>query len=124
MSADTAELGVLKILKAIVWIVYALASAAAIVIGFFFFLLMFDANKEAPFVAFIYEWGAWFIQPFAGMIDPTELESGGFISWSAVFAIAAYAIAATIIGGVLNSISASIYRKSREQVPPVDGGVG
>ena len=133
MSAEDAELGVLKILKAIVWFVYSLASAAAIIIGFFFFLLMFDANPDAPFVAFIYEWGAWFIQPFAGMIEPTELPSGGSIAWSALFAIAAYAVLAWIVGWALDSISNRIWRDTHRPVvgqtvvtethPLEDGGV-
>ncbi len=112
MSDDSAQVMGLKILRAIVWLVYMLASAAVIVIAFAFFLLMFDASAEASFVAFIYEAGLRFSQPFIGMLEPTELTSGGEISWTALFAIAAYSVLAWIIGSVLNSISRGISRRS------------
>jgi hypothetical protein len=106
----------LKILKAVVWIVYMLASAACIIIAFAFFLLMFNANTSAGFTQFIYTWGMKFSGPFVGIIQPTELESGGIIAWSALVAIAAYAVLAAIVGSILDSISRRLYRDTRRPV--------
>ena len=113
MSDGTAQVGILKVLRAIVWIVYALAVAAVIVLAFAFFLLMFNASTNAPFVAFVYKTAARFSEPFVGMIKPTKLTNGGQISWSALFAIAAYAVLAWLFGIVIDSISRSIGRRSR-----------
>lgn len=115
MSDNSAQVTSLKILKAIVWVVYLLASAAVIVIAFAFFLLIFNASTQASFVAFIYEAGLRFSQPFLGMLEPTELSNGGEISWTALFAIAAYSVLAWLIGSVLDSISRGISRRSASQ---------
>ena len=133
MADSKAGVGFLKFLKAIVWVVYAAATAAIIFIAFAFFMLIFDANRSAAFVEFVYSWGAWFSQPFAGMIEPTKLPSGGVVAWSALFAIAAYAVLAWIVGAILNSISARLYRDTQRTVvgqttvtethPLSDGGV-
>ena len=118
MSKSGAGLTALKILKGLVWFVYMLASAAMIIIAFAFFLLLFDASTKSSFVEFIYNWGMFFAAPFVGMIEPTKLANGGVVSWAALFAIAAYAVVAWIIGGILNAISTSIYKKSRPQPAP------
>lgn len=111
-SSNAGVLG-LKILKAIVWCVYAIATAACIILAFGFVLLMFDASAKAGFAAFIYDWSVVFAQPFAGMIEPTKLDNGGIVSWSALFAVVAYAVLAALIGGLVNMISRRIYREAR-----------
>lgn len=110
--ADTrqAEVAGLKIIKLAVWLVYAFAVTAAVVMGFAFFLLLLDANTKAPFVSFVYDWGVRFAAPFAGMIEPVKLSNGGTLSWSALFAIAVYLIVATAVASGLNAVSRSIYR--------------
>jgi len=115
MSESSAGVGGLKFLKALVWVVYALATAAAIVLAFAFFLLMFGASTEAGFAEFIYTTAAKFAGPFVGMVEPTELTNGGIVSWSMLFAIVAYLVLAAIVGSILNSISRSIYAKSRPE---------
>jgi len=110
MASSAAGVTGLKIIKALVWIVYALATAAIIIIAFAFFLLLFDASTEAGFAEFIYNWGSRFAEPFAGMIEPVEFSGGGILSWSALIAIAAYAVLASLVGGILNAISRRIYR--------------
>jgi len=131
--ANTGSVMGLKVLKAIAWLVYALASAAVIVMGFGFFLLAFDANRSAAFVDFIYTWGEYFARPFAGMIEPTELANGGILSWSTLFAIVAYSVVAWLVGGALNWLGGQIYRDTHsvpigqstvtETHPLQDGGV-
>ncbi len=132
MSDSAGMVGGLKVLKGIVWFVYVLTGAAVIVLAFAFGLLMFNANTASSFVAFIYDWAAFFAQPFAGMIAPTPLPNGGMISWSALFAMAAYGVLGWIFGAIMNSISARIYRDTKrptvgqttvvESHPLADGG--
>jgi uncharacterized protein YggT (Ycf19 family) len=117
MSDGSAGVAGLKVLKALVWVVYAIATVAVIVLAFAFFLLLFDASPQAGFAEFIYTWSLKFVGPFKGMIEPTALGNGGVIAWSTLFAIAAYSVLAWIIGSILGSISARIYRKSRPAAP-------
>jgi hypothetical protein len=133
MGSSSATVTGLKILKALVWVVYALATAAIVIMAFAFFLLMFNASTEAGFAEFIYNAGSRFVQPFVGMIEPTELSGGGVLSWSVLIAIAAYAVLAWIIGALLNSLSRRIYKDTHGRVvgqttvtetrPTQDGGV-
>jgi len=113
MSNGSARVGGLKLLKALVWVVYAIVIAASIIIAFAFFLLMFDANPSAGFAEFIYSAGTRFSAPFIGMIEPTKLSNGGVISWSALFAIAAYLVLGWIVATILDAISRNIAKKSR-----------
>jgi len=115
VSNGSGSVAGLRVLKALVWIVYALATAAIIVMAFAFFLRIFDASTAAPFTRFIYDWAATFAAPFAGMIEPTQLSNGGSVSWSALFAIAAYAVVAAIVGSILTSISRRIYHDTRPE---------
>ncbi len=133
MADSKATVGALKVVKALIWLVYAAATAAVIILAFAFFLLMFRANPATPFVAFIYKWGAWFSQPFYAMIPPTKLPNGGTIAWTALFAIAAYAVLAWLVGWALDTVSNRIWRDTHRPVvgqtvvtethPLQDGGV-
>ena len=119
MAESSAGVAGLKIIKFFVWLVYALATAAIIVLSFGFVLLLFDANPANDFAAFIMRWGSTFAKPFIGLIEPTPLGNGGAVAWSLLFAIAVYAILAWLVGMALDSISRSIYRnRSTAPVQP------
>ena len=64
MAESSGGVAGLKFLKALVWIVYAIATAACIILAFGFVLLMFDANTSAGFAEFIYSWSLKFAGPF------------------------------------------------------------
>ena len=84
--------------KVVVAIIYVYCVAAIIVIAFGFFLLLFGASKDASFSNWIYNTAAGFMEPFAGMFTDTELSgAGGAFSVAALFAIAAYAVAAWLV---------------------------
>jgi uncharacterized membrane protein len=117
MATNTAEVAGLRLLKAFVRIIYAIAFVAAIVLAFAFALLLVDASTKSSFVAFIYDTAKLFAQPFIGMLKSTKLANGGVIDWAALFAIAAYSVLAWLIGMAVNAISHSIYRESHEATP-------
>jgi len=118
MADTSAGVAGLKVIKFFVWLVYALATAAIIVLSFGFVLLLFDANPANDFAALIAKWGTTFAKPFIGLVEPTPLGNGGVIAWSLLFAIAVYAILAWLVGMGLDSISRSIYqRRSTAAVP-------
>ncbi len=116
-DSNAGKRGVLTVLKAITWIVYAFATAAIIILAFGFVLAMLGASTEAGFSAFIYEWSVRFIGPFEGMVAPTKT-SAGFISWNALVAVAAYAVLAWLVGMVLDSISRSLGAARRASTAP------
>lgn len=84
--------------KVVVAIMYVYCVAAIIFIAFGFFLLLFGASPDASFSNWIYSAASGFMEPFAGMFSDTELSgAGGAFSVAALFAIAAYAVAAWLV---------------------------
>lgn len=99
----------LTVLRAITWLVYAFAMAAIVVLGFAFVLALFGASSGAAFSELIYDTAGIFMSPFVGMITPTELANGGTVVWAALIAVAAYAVAAAIIGSLLGYVSRKLH---------------
>lgn len=110
MAGNRGAVAGLTIVRAVVWLVYALASAAIIVLAFAFVLLMLDANPNNTFAVWITQWGSTFAGPFVGLIRPTPLSNGGVVAWSLLVAIAAYAVVAWIVGALLGTVSGSLSR--------------
>lgn len=113
MAGNRGAVAGLSIVRAIVWLVYALASVAIIVLAFAFVLLMFDANPNNSFAVWITQWGSAFAGPFVGLIRPTPLTNGGVVAWSLLVAIAAYAVVAWLVGLLLGTVSGSLSRARR-----------
>jgi hypothetical protein len=89
----------LNVGKVIVWLVYAYVIFAIIVLAFAFFLLLFGANPEAGFAEWIYTTALRFMEPFAGLFEPTAVNSttGSVFDVSFLFAIVVYALLAWLI---------------------------
>jgi uncharacterized protein YggT (Ycf19 family) len=112
-----AEAGALTVLRWITWVVYAIATAAEILLAFMFVFQMIGADPNQQFVAFIYRWGHLFARPFKGIVPPTLLPHGAFIDWNALIAIVAYAVLAWLVGTVLSAISRRM-RVDRAAIAP------
>jgi len=112
--SSAGERGALTVFKAITWVVYALATAAIIILAFGFVLALMGASANSAFSAFIYEWSDVFLGPFKGMVAPTKTGTG-VVSWNALIAIAAYAVMAWLVGMVLDWVSGrlAVARSSR-----------
>jgi hypothetical protein len=100
---------VLKVLRFISWVIYAVLTFAIIVLAFGFVLLLFGANPEAGFTEFIYGAAKDFMDPFYNLIEPTKLANGGILYWSALIAIAAYLVIMWVVSLVMNWLSGRIY---------------
>ena len=109
------ELFFFRVLKAITWLVYAIATAAIIFLAFGFVLHALGANPAQSFAAFIFKWYDVFLGPFKGMVARTQLGGIAYLSWNALIGIAAYAILAWLVGVVLDWISRRIRVDSASQ---------
>ena len=108
-STTSGSSAALTVLRAITWLVYAFAMAAIVVLGFAFVLALFAASSGAAFSKLIYDTAQIFMSPFVGMITPTELANGGVVIWAALIAVAAYAVAAAVIGSLLGYVSRKLH---------------
>ncbi len=82
----------LKVGKVITYALYAWIMFGIIVLGLRVFLLAFSANSSTPFVNFIYNTSATFLQPFRGIFPPKPVSATGYLDVAALFAIIMYAL--------------------------------
>lgn len=99
----------LNIGKVLTYAMYAFVIFAEIVLAFRVFLLAFSANPSSPFVKFIYDTSADFLQPFRGIFPPKAVGETGYLDVSALFAIIVYGLIAwgfsALIGYINHKIS-------------------
>lgn len=70
-----------------IWVVFGI-----IVLGLRVFLLAFSANPDTPFVEFIYNTSATFLQPFRGIFPPKSVSETGYLDVASIFAMIIYGL--------------------------------
>jgi len=102
--------------RALVWIVYAYVLVTEAVLALGFLLLLFGANSDALFVAWVYRSLDRAMEPFRGMFTPIELglsgnnDVGAVLDTSVLFAMLAYAVLAWLVSWLLEWISGVLTR--------------
>jgi hypothetical protein len=97
-------------------LVYYVFGAIEVLVAARFILLLFGANAKAGFVAFIYGFSALFMAPFTAVFK-TQTAAGATFEWSALVALAVYAL---IGWGIVTLINAVSPRRSSETVERVE----
>ena len=87
-----------------------------VLIAIRFVLLLLGANPAAGFVAFIYSVSGIFMAPFVAVFQ-TQTAAGATFEWSALVALAVYAL---IAWGIVTLITAVTPRRSSETVERVE----
>lgn len=101
------------ILARIVWFVFGVIE---VFIGVRFVLELFGANAEAGFVQFVYRVSDIFMAPFVAVFD-TQSVAGATFEWSALVAMAVYALVAWGIVALIRAVSP---RRNAETVERVE----
>jgi hypothetical protein len=97
-------------------LVYYVFGAIEVLVAARFILLLFGANAKAGFVAFIYGFSALFMAPFTAVFK-SQTAVGATFEWSALVALAVYAL---IGWGIVTLINAVSPRRSSETVERVE----
>jgi uncharacterized protein YggT (Ycf19 family) len=88
----------LKIARVIVWIIYALVLATAILLTLNFLLRLFGANSDNAFVVWVYRSTDRAMQPFRGIFPTKQLnDSSAALDFSVLFAALVYFVIAVLI---------------------------
>jgi uncharacterized protein YggT (Ycf19 family) len=116
-EAASAAVLSLWVARALVWLVYAFASVACILLLIAFFLQLTGANPAAPFAAWVYRSSDDLLQPFRSLY-PTERfhNSQSELNLSVVFAIFMYGLFAVLLACALGWLDRWIRGLGR--VPP------
>jgi uncharacterized protein YggT (Ycf19 family) len=105
----------LKIARVIVWIVYALVLATAILLTLNFLLRLFGANSDNAFVVWVYRSTDRAMQPFRGIFPTEQLnDSAAALDFSVLFAALVYFIIALLIDIGLRWLTNRLHREQRQ----------
>lgn len=90
--------------------------AIEVILAMRFVLLLLGANAETAFVSFVYDLSSIFMAPFNAVFE-TQTAGGATIEWSALIAIAVYAL---LGWGAVNLIRAISPRRGSHTVERVE----
>jgi hypothetical protein len=91
-------------------------------IGVRFVLMLLGANAEAGFVKMVYGVSGVFMAPFITIFD-TQKVDGAIFEWSALVAIAVYALVAWGLTALIHALSPRSQSQTVERVESKDDGV-
>lgn len=95
----------IKFAKVLTYLVYAYAIIAIVFLVLGFVLLLFGANASTPFVKFVYNIAAEFLQPFRDIFPGKPISDRGYFSAAGLFAIIIYSVAAMAIHSLITFIT-------------------
>jgi uncharacterized protein YggT (Ycf19 family) len=104
----------LKIGRAIVWIVYALALLTALLLTLAFFLRLFGANPEAGFVEWVYRSTERAMQPFRGIFPTHPINDTSVLDFSLLFAAICYFVVALLVDIALRWLTQRLKAQERK----------
>lgn len=88
--------------RILVWLVYAFATIASVLLLIAFFLQLTGANPAAPFAAWVYRSSDVLLQPFRSLYPTERLHTGrSELNLSIVFAIFMYGLFAVLFSAAL-----------------------
>lgn len=104
----------IKFGRGISYLVYAFTITACIFLGLAFFLLIFGANMDTPFVQFIYNGARDFMQPFREIFPVRQFGSNSYFSPGILFAIIIYLLIAAGVNAFISFITNKMYLYQQE----------
>ena len=84
------------------WFVWAYFTFIVIVLTLAFFLLLFNANPDVGFVAWVYRSADRAMEPFRGIFPTETAGNGSVIDFSILFAMIVYGIIASLVNALVD----------------------
>jgi uncharacterized protein YggT (Ycf19 family) len=92
----------LWIARALVWLMYAFAGVATVLLAIAFFLQLTGANPSAPFAAWVYRSSDVLLKPFRALYPTERLhDAQSELNLSLLFAIFMYGLFALVVAAVV-----------------------
>jgi uncharacterized protein YggT (Ycf19 family) len=105
---------VIKIVRALVWIVYAWVAITIVLLFLAFLLQLFGADPSAGFVEFVYRSTERAMAPFRGIFESVVLSDNSVLDVSILFAIIVYSFVALGIGIALDWVTRKLVAAEHE----------
>jgi uncharacterized protein YggT (Ycf19 family) len=91
--------------RALTYLVYAFVVIALVILLLGFFLLLFGANPDAPFAAWVYRGLDRVMAPFRGIFETIPLNGDSVLDVSVLFAMIVYGIAGLFLHQLIDWLS-------------------
>ena len=116
------SLWVLRLAKAIVFLIYAAVAVSLAMLALAFVMRLFGASTDAEFTRWVYRSVDRIMDPFRGMFPSPTLSDRSVVDFSLLFAMIVYSIVALCLHTVVSWVSTQISRTTRRrQRPPAYG---
>lgn len=111
---DPAGVTVMRFAKVVTWLVYAYFVLVLVVLGLYFFLLLFDASDTAAFTEWVTRSADRAMAPFRGIFPTVEGERGSVLDFAVLFAIIVYALVVLALHAVISWLDRRIREERRK----------
>ena len=105
----------LTVLRVSAWILYVWVIVGIVALSLRIFLILFGANPEAGFAAFVLRVSQPYMQPFRDIFPPRPAGETGYFDVSAMFAIIIYGLLAGLVAAGIEAIGRAVMRSERQQ---------
>ena len=108
------KLGIEKVARALVYLVYFWVTLSIVILVLGFFLLLFGANPEAAFAEWTYRALDRVMKPFRGLFESVDLSGNSVLDVSVLFAMIVYAMLALALRALIDWLTYRIVLVQRE----------
>jgi uncharacterized protein YggT (Ycf19 family) len=120
-----ARVGIVRTAQILTYFVYGFTIVALVILVLGFFLLLFGANPDAPFAAWVYRSLERVMAPFRGIFEPVPLNGDSVLDTSVLFAMIVYGIAALFLSALIDWLSQRLFTlRGRAEVLAAHGHDG
>ena len=114
---ESRSLTLVRLARALTYLVYAFTLIALVILTTGFFLLLFGANPDAGFTEFVYRSLDRVMAPFRGIFESIDLSGNSVLDTSVLFAMIMYGIAGLFLSAAVDWLSERVYLlRSRQAV--------
>jgi uncharacterized protein YggT (Ycf19 family) len=106
---------VIRVSRVLVWLIYAWVTIALVLLLLTFILLLFGANPEAGFAAWVYRSVERAMAPFRGIFEPIQVSDQSVLDVSVLFAMIVYGFVALGLSAALDWLTRQLRASEREE---------
>jgi uncharacterized protein YggT (Ycf19 family) len=108
LPEDSGSVKGMRFARWFVWFVWAYFTFVVVVLTMSFFLLLFNADPDAGFVAWVYRSADRAMEPFRGIFPTETAGNGSVIDFSILFAMIVYGIVASLVSALVSFLDRKI----------------
>ncbi len=110
-----ASLTMVRLARALTYLVYAFVLFTLVILLLGFFLLLFGANPDVPFAEWVYRSLDRVMAPFRGLFESVQLNGNSVFDTSVLFAMIVYGIVGIALSALIHWLTGKQIELRRKQ---------